>query len=738
MKNKKILFMIHDMNIGGAEVGLVDVMNELIKSNNVDLVLLRKRGPLLERLDPRIHVFSIMQDERFTIYNKFIRFCYFAGGRFTRYAYKKTIKDSYDVEIAYIEGYPAVFIASSPNKHSVKIASIRVGLYKHSMKILSFSYGRRLLKRAYKKVDAIHCVSDQTKKEFLDLYPDCANKTQTIYTYFNVENIRKKAAVGGSPFTNKGNVFLAVGRFAPQKGYERLIEAYSKINSEYEETSLHILGDNDTEYGKYIKELILKKGLADKVILHGIVDNPYPHMKYCDILVSSSFYEGYPRVINEALSLGKLCVGTDVTGTREALKNGKLGILAQDSADGLYSCMKKYLDNPEKVFATYSPELSTYDGNKIHFFNRLANLCEKKKSIGIFLPKLTIGGMEKALINLLKYSPLTEHYRVTLNIVYKGKINLCDQLPPNVNLRAACRGDWNFWGKIVAAINLLWRYLHTHKYDVSFCYSHHHPILALLARMASENNVLFFHSNIVKSLSLTKAGKLVKRLKATEFSKIICVSNDVKEAVWLLTGRQDLFTINNLIDGDAILAKSKETISDYTFGQRIVFVNVSRHEEKPKALSRLFTACEKLNSDGFEYDVLLIGDGLDHETYLHTVEKMRLDNIYFLGRKMNPYPYMARSSALVLCSRYEGYPVVFLESMVLGLPIITTDVSDARQDIDGKYGIVVQNNDDSIYDGMRTFLTCGFSVADRFDYKSFNEKIFQNIYKIIEKGDHNR
>ena len=58
----------------------------------------------------------------------------------------------------------------------------------------------------------------------------------------------------------------------------------------------------------------------------------------------------------------------------------------------------------------------------------------------------------------------------------------------------------------------------------------------------------------------------------------------------------------------------------------------------------------------------------------------------------NPYPYFKISDSVILTSEYEGYPVVFVEAMTLNVPIVTTDVSDSKKEIDNKYGIVVKNN----------------------------------------------
>ena len=87
--------------------------------------------------------------------------------------------------------------------------------------------------------------------------------------------------------------------------------------------------------------------------------------------------------------------------------------------------------------------------------------------------------------------------------------------------------------------------------------------------------------------------------------------------------------------------------------------------------------------------------------YFDELNEKGIKNIHFLGKKSNPYKYLKKSSAFVLSSVREGYPVVFIEAMILNIPIITTDVSDAKEDIDGKFGIVVKNDDESIYKGMK-------------------------------------
>lgn len=737
-ESRDYLFCINDLNIGGAEVGMVDVVNELVRNNKkVDIVLLRKRGVLLDKVDKNVNIYSIISSDDSKIKQKIYHVFYMLGGIFIRYVYKKTIKNNYKTEIAYLEGYPAVFIASSDNRDSIKIASIRVGLKNHKLKASKLPWGNYEVKKAYKRMDNIYTVSDLTTEEFLEKYPFCKGKTSTIYTYFNVEEMREKAIEKYDFKYDKNKInFLAVGRFSEQKSYDRLIEAFRVVASKNSDVLLHFVGNDKTSVGDNIKDLINKYNLGDRVILHGVISNPYPYIKDCDCLISSSLYEGFPRVINEAIALGKLCIGTNVTGTKEALHNGELGILVDDSIQGLVEGMEKYINNTG-IIDLYKNNIEKFDGNKKSFFEGLELLNMKKKKMIIYMPKLSFGGMEKALVNLINYAKLNDKYDLTLYLVYKGDMNYIDLLPKNMKLIIACPGKFNMFGKFISGIKLLFRYVYHvfNKYDIAISYSYQHPILCSLTRFASKNNIVYIHGNLTQGVTEEDLKNRLKKCKYEKFNKIICVSQDAKDILCKLINRKDkIYAVNNIIDGDQILLKSKEEVDDFTFEKdKIYFINICRHLEWHKRLLRLITATEKLNKDGYKFEVICVGDGEDHQLYLDTIKEKNITNIHFIGKRSNPYKYLVHSSAFVLSSVREGYPVVFIESMVLNIPIITTNVSDSKKDIDGKFGIVVPNDDDSIYNGMKEFLDNGYKIKKKFDYIEFNNSIEKEIDKIYNE-----
>ena len=107
-----------------------------------------------------------------------------------------------------------------------------------------------------------------------------------------------------------------------------------------------------------------------------------------------------------------------------------------------------------------------------------------------------------------------------------------------------------------------------------------------------------------------------------------------------------------------------------------------------------------------------------------------MPNIIFLGAKSNPYPCLKKSDCMVMSSDFEGYPVVFVEAMILGKPIITTDVSDSMKDVKDRFGIVTEKTEDGIYNAMKEFLESGFKTQE-FNPEKYNEEILEALDKIF-------
>ena len=167
-----------------------------------------------------------------------------------------------------------------------------------------------------------------------------------------------------------------MGTVFPQKGFDRLLKVHKKLIDEGFKHRIQIIGDGyDFEN---IKNLKKELGLDKTAEMLGFTENPYPYFKNSDFYILSSRYEGFPTVLFEAITLKKNIIATDVSGVREMLEDGKLGLIVENSEEGIYQGMKKALSNPES-FSQYQENLKDYQMpfNLENSVNKIMEIIEK-------------------------------------------------------------------------------------------------------------------------------------------------------------------------------------------------------------------------------------------------------------------------------------------------------------------------------------------------------------------------
>lgn len=369
----------------------------------------------------------------------------------------------------------------------------------------------------------------------------------------------------------------------------------------------------------------------------------------------------------------------------------------------------------------------------------LAEDKEKKEKLIIYMPKLSLGGMERALINYLNMCNSLKKFDVTLVLGYVTDKKLLNELPDNLSIRLLCTRKWDILGKIQSGLNYIIEliYIMIYNYDISICYSYHHKVLSLITRMASKNTILFMHTDLIHSRTKIEINMLNKKVEFEKFKVIVCVSDAAKKSMEELypnyTGK--LITIYNYINGACILEGAKEKVDTPNVNlDKISFINVSRHFERAKKISRIINSTAKLKKEGYDFLVYLVGDGENTKDYMTQIEKQNLkDVVYLLGRQNNPYKYMKNSNYLVISSDFEGYGIVIDEAKVVDIPIITTNIADAKKMVQG-YGIVVENSENGIYTGMKKALNGEVKICKTFDYLKFNEEIdekFDTLFSFL-------
>lgn len=348
---------------------------------------------------------------------------------------------------------------------------------------------------------------------------------------------------------------------------------------------------------------------------------------------------------------------------------------------------------------------------------------------------LDLGGIEKALVTLANTLQKKE-YEVTI-VLEQIKGVFLDDLNKNIKLiEYRPSKTKNILKRKIA--NLLKRIKfvmkYRNKFDFSACFATYSNSSAFVARKASKNNCLWGHADYLTLFenNVEDMKKFFEEKKYNKFKHIVFVSKEGQESFLKVFPEMKNRTIicNNLIDSKKITQMSKEKVDIDKNSEKVTFVNVGRHEEKQKKLTRIIMAAKKLKEENYNFKILFVGDGPDTERYKELVKNEKLEDvIIFLGKKKNPYPYYKISDCVILSSDYEGYPVVFLESFVLEKPIITTKVSD-YEEVEGR-GLIAEKSEDGIYEKMKIFIENGFKIEKKFDADLYNENIIKTIERLF-------
>ncbi|KQS95239.1 glycosyltransferase [Chryseobacterium sp. Leaf394] len=359
MKKKKILIRIGSLRHGGAEKVLVTFLKNLPQDKyEIDLLLNLYSGKYLKDVPEWINIIYLNKGEMITtnrvqdIPKKAFRVVYQnLLNQFPGLLYNGKLKGrKYDIEFAAIHGMRDE-ILNSPLRASKKI----VWIHNDLSKVKGYS---EVEIRKFFGFDRIMVISEKIEQLFKDLAQNETekNKIVKIYNPLDTEEILTKAEknVINYKFDVKVPTFISVGTVFPQKGFDRLLKVHKKLLDEGFQHKILIVGDGyDFEN---IKRLKTELNVDETATLYGFTDNPYPYFKKADFYILSSRYEGFPTVLFEAITLKKKIIATDVSGVREMLKDGQLGLIVENSETGIYDGMKKAISD-QNFFQPYISRL---------------------------------------------------------------------------------------------------------------------------------------------------------------------------------------------------------------------------------------------------------------------------------------------------------------------------------------------------------------------------------------------
>lgn len=366
---KKVVFMVINMNIGGTEKALLNMIAEMPEDEyDITILMLEKYGGFLDSIPNSVHVKYLegYRDIKGLLNNppkkmalsllkkgKIIRGVNFISaylmakvtnnkGIFFKYILKDnfSLENEYDVAVAYAGPMDFIsYFVSNKIKAKKRIQWIHFDVTK-------IGFDKTFAAKVYQQFDNIFVVSKAGKDVLVKILPNIADKIDTFPNRIAPKLILKMANEGNG-FEDRfdGIRILTVGRLSKEKGQDLSISVLAKLKDRGFNTRWYCIGEGyaRTEYEKKIKEY----GLENDFILLGSKSNPYPFMNQCDIYVQPSRHEGYCITLAEAKHFGRPIVCTDFTGASEQIIKYYTGLIVQFNELQMYNALIQLINDKE-------------------------------------------------------------------------------------------------------------------------------------------------------------------------------------------------------------------------------------------------------------------------------------------------------------------------------------------------------------------------------------------------------
>lgn len=303
-----------------------------------------------------------------------------------------------------------------------------------------------------------------------------------------------------------------------------------------------------------------------------------------------------------------------------------------------------------------------------------------KKRILLFMPNFCHGGAEGVMVQVANH--LSElQFDVSIAVADKSG-PLVERLNQNINvIDFAVRNYWfSFFG--------LFQILRAGKFDVIFSTIKECNLISILATKLSLSSakVVVREANTV-SQQLEYEVKLHQKiknwliLKLYKFSDtVIVLSKSMRDDLLICVpglDREKIRIIPNPIDFDGVSRLSLEPVEDdenrFFREGRPTFICVGRIFPQ-KNYFFLIRALHKYKLLGYDFDLLIVGDGIERQKLEAEIVRLGLvDNCHLLGYKSNPFKYMKLSDAFILPSKYEGMSNSLIQACYLNVPSLVAD-----------------------------------------------------------------
>lgn len=336
----------------------------------------------------------------------------------------------------------------------------------------------------------------------------------------------------------------------------------------------------------------------------------------------------------------------------------------------------------------------------------------KTKLLFVYGP-LGGGGAERVLLDLLSNLDAAS-YEIDLCLMVNQGI-LLPEVPAhiriiplfetyNLHYKLAYRlSNWLNWPILFERI--LNKKLKSN-YDYSISFLEGMPLKLHAYLQASHPKITWVHIDVLNFPYTDKLFVKDEQINAYQkMDKIICVSNDTQKMFQAkFPGfEKQLKVIYNPIDAQKIksLAGEKDHSNDDVFE----IIAVGRLTEQ-KRMDRLIRVVSRLKDEGKSLQLQIVGEGELRNDLTVLIEELNLEQeVELLGFQKNPFKWMSQADILVLPSAAEGFGLVLVEAMVLGVPVVSTKTAGPEEILgENEFGLLCEQNEESIYKAVKKLM----------------------------------
>ncbi len=305
-ERRKVLFVLPNLEPGGAERLVTILLQHLPRERfELHIALVARYGLLLESLPDDVEVHHLRAGRVRRVPWPLLRLAY-------RLRPEVVLSTLGYMNLALIPLWPFLpsgtrLYVREANTLSAEVQTFpRAGLWKAAYRAL------------YPRADGIVCPARAMASDLVENFGIPPRAIRYIPNPVDVQLI-DRLAEGESPFRGEGPHVLGVGRLAPQKGFDLMVDSFARVARKLETAQLWVLGEGPER--EALERRAAEQGIGERVHLVGHVPNPYPWMRHSDAFVLSSQFEGLPNVVLEAIACGAPVAAFDSPGgTREILE----------------------------------------------------------------------------------------------------------------------------------------------------------------------------------------------------------------------------------------------------------------------------------------------------------------------------------------------------------------------------------------------------------------------------------